>query len=184
MLLPYLPHLMTGSAAAVTAWPAPEGTRHPVAPHAPGRHQRERNPTAQGSSQARDWPPAAARTARFWLAVAPASPMVSGSMSLAIVVLPEEITSARTLSAGFAGLITALAFAAGVAVQQLDHPLPDIVPVCLLPAGLSGLAQQVGGGEPGHRAGVALHRPGCLALGGQVQPERGDVRAERACGRP
>ena len=27
--------------------------------------------------------------------------------------------------------------------------------------------------------GVALHRPGRFALGGQVQPERGDVRAER-----
>ena len=53
-------------------------------------------------------------------------------------------------------------------------------PSDLLPAGLAGLAEQVAGGEPAHRGGVALHRPGCLALGGQVQPERRDVWAERA----
>jgi hypothetical protein len=55
--LPSLPYLVIGIATAVTAWPAPEGSRHPMAPHAPGRHQRERNPTAQGSSQVRGWPP-------------------------------------------------------------------------------------------------------------------------------
>jgi hypothetical protein len=38
--------------------------------------------------------------------------MVFGSVSLAIVVLPEEVASARSLSAGFAGLMTALSFAA------------------------------------------------------------------------
>jgi MFS family permease len=62
---------------------------------------------------------AAVRTRRFWLAVAPGSPMVFGSVSLAIVVLPEEVTSARSLSAGFAGLMTVLSFSAGVAVQPL-----------------------------------------------------------------
>jgi hypothetical protein len=67
----------------------------------------------------RAWPPTAVRTGRFWLAVAPAAPLVFGSVSLAIVVLPEEVTSARTLSAGFAGLMTALSFSAGVAVQPL-----------------------------------------------------------------
>jgi hypothetical protein len=66
--------------------------------------------------------------------------MVSGSMSLAIVVLPEEITSARTLSAGFAGLITALAFAAGVAVQpiarRVSNPLAgDVAGLCCAAAG-------------------------------------------------
>ena len=51
-----------------------------------------------GAAVRRRWPPAAVRTRRFWLAVAPASPMVFGSVSLAIVVLPEEVTSARSLS--------------------------------------------------------------------------------------
>jgi hypothetical protein len=35
--------------------------------------------------------------------------MMFGSVALAIVVLPEDVTSARTLYAGFAGLMTALA---------------------------------------------------------------------------
>jgi hypothetical protein len=52
--------------------------------------------------------------------------MVFGSVSLAIVVLPEEVTSARTLSAGYAGLMTALAFAAGVAVQPLARRLRNM----------------------------------------------------------
>ena len=42
------------------------------------------------------------------------------------------------------------------------------------------LPAQVAGGEPADRRGVALHRPGCLALGGQVQSERADQRLERA----
>ena len=75
----------------------------------------------------RRWPPAAVRTRRFWLAVAPGSPLVFGSVALAIVVLPEEVTSARTLSAGFAGLMTALSFAAGVAVQPFARRLPDML---------------------------------------------------------
>ena len=50
----------------------------------------------------------------------------------------------------------------------------------LLPAGLAGLAEQVTDGEPAHRRGVAVHRPGCPARGSQMQPERPDVCAERA----
>ena len=53
--------------------------------------------------------------------------MVFGSVSLAIVVLPEEVTSARSLSAGFAGLMTALSFSAGVAVQPLARRLRDML---------------------------------------------------------
>jgi hypothetical protein len=48
-------------------------------------------------------------------------------VSLAIVVLPEEVTSARSLSAGFAGLMTALSFSAGVAVQPLARRLSDML---------------------------------------------------------
>jgi predicted MFS family arabinose efflux permease len=114
LVTPYLPHLVIGVAAAATLGripadaPAPGGTREP------------QNPLAR-----RRWPPAAVRTARFWLVVAPASPMVFGSVALAIAVLPEEVTSAGSLSAGFAGLMTALSFAAGVAVQPFARRLRD-----------------------------------------------------------
>jgi hypothetical protein len=66
--------------------------------------------------------------------------MVFGSVALAIVVLPEEVTSPRTLSAGFAGLMTALAFSAGVGVQplarRLGNPLAGVVAgMCCAAAG-------------------------------------------------
>ena len=108
LVVPYLPHLLIGGAAVVALARTPEGT-----PARPG-------------AAARRWPPAAVRTRRFWLAVAPAGPMVFGSASLAIVVLPEEVTSARSLSAGFAGLMTALSFSAGVAVQPLARRMRDM----------------------------------------------------------
>ena len=125
LVVPYLPHLVIGTAAAVALAGTPERTAGPrIQPRRAGRR----------------WPPAAVRTSRFWLAVAPASPMVFGSVALAIVVLPEEVTSARTLSAGFAGLMTALSFAAGVAVQpfarRLRDPLTGVVAgLCCAAAG-------------------------------------------------
>ena len=100
-------------AGAVPAPPAHRGSGR-------GRAGADAGRRAPGPAQAavrRRWPPAVVRTRRFWLGVALASPMVFGSVSLAIVVLPEEVTSARSLSAGFAGLMTALSFSAGVAVQ-------------------------------------------------------------------
>jgi MFS family permease len=108
LVVPYLPHLLIGGVAVIVLARTPEGTA--VRPRTAGP---------------RRWPPAAVRTRRFWLAVAPASPMVFGAASLAIVVLPEEVTSARSLSAGFAGLMTALAFAAGIAVQPLARRMRD-----------------------------------------------------------
>ena len=125
LVVPYLPHLVIGTAAAVVL----AGT--------PGRAAGQR---IQSRLAGRRWPPAAVRTPRFWLAVAPASPLVFGSVALAIVVLPEEVTSARTLSAGFAGLMTALSFAAGVAVQpfarRLRDPLTGVVAgLCCAAAG-------------------------------------------------
>src|SRR6202008_2300846 len=98
-----------GAAAAVALGGTP-ATR-PARTHAAGRR----------------WPPAAVAPRRFWLTVAPASPLVFGSVALAIVVLPEEVTSARTLSAGFAGLMTALSFAAGVAVQPFARRRRDML---------------------------------------------------------
>jgi predicted MFS family arabinose efflux permease len=112
LLTPYLPHLVIGVAAAAALGRTPEGA--PV----PSVARESRNAPHR-------WPPAAVRTARFWLAVAPASPLVFGSVALAIVVLPEEVTSAGSLSAGFAGLMTALSFAAGVAVQPFARRLRD-----------------------------------------------------------
>ena len=118
LVVPYLPHLVIGTAAAVLlAW-TPSG----VAPRAPTPVRSRLSPAT-----VRRWPPAAVRTRRFWLAVAPGSPLVFGSVALAIVVLPEEVTSARTLSAGFAGLMTALSFAAGVAVQPFARRLRDML---------------------------------------------------------
>jgi len=51
--------------------------------------------------------------------VAPAAPWVFGSASLAFVVLPQEVTSAGRTSVGFAGLVTALTVASGIAVQPV-----------------------------------------------------------------
>ena len=82
-------------------------------------------PALPGRRRRRWAPPAALRTRAFWLAVAPAAPFVFGSVSMAIVVLPEEVTSASTLSAAFAGLMTALAFAAGIGVQPAARVLAE-----------------------------------------------------------
>jgi MFS family permease len=118
LVVPYLPHLVIGAAAAVVLAGTPEG----AASRSPARGR----PVGPAAA-ARRWPPAAVRTRRFWLEVAPGSPLVFGSVALAIVVLPEEVTSARTLSAGFAGLMTVLSFAAGVAVQPLARRLRDML---------------------------------------------------------
>jgi MFS family permease len=137
LVVPYVPHLVIGAAAAIMLWRAPEG----------GRYLQAR-PVAESGR----WPPAAVRTRRFWLAVAPASPMVFGSVALAIVVLPEDVTSARTLSAGFAGLMTALTFSAGVGVQpvarRLGNPLAGVVAgLCCAAAGAGAGVAAVAGAD-------------------------------------
>jgi MFS family permease len=115
LVVPYLPHLVIGTAAAAVLAGTPEG----AASRSPAR--------VRPAATARRWPPAAVRTRQFWLAVAPGSPLVFGSVALAIVVLPEEVTSARTLSAGFAGLMTVLSFTAGVVVQPFARRLRDML---------------------------------------------------------
>jgi hypothetical protein len=120
LVVPYLPHLALGTAALVIGLTAP-GV--PAARPA-------------GPSAGRRWPPAALRTREFWLGVALPAPFVFGTMSLAIVVLPEEVTSARTLSAGYAGLMTALAFAAGIGVQPAARRLTARRPRAGIIAGL------------------------------------------------
>lgn len=106
--------------AAIVLARTPEGV--PAA-----RRAKEAARETETARETRRWPPAAVRTRRFWLTVAPAAPLVFGPVSLAIVVLPEEVTSARSLSAGFAWLITALSFTAGVAVQPSARRLGDML---------------------------------------------------------
>jgi hypothetical protein len=141
LVLPYLPHLVIGVVAAILIWRAPAGLPPAARPPA-GREPAGRDPAGRepAGREPAGWPPAPVRTWRFWLTVAPASPMVFGSVALAIVVLPEDVTSARTLSAGFAGLMTALAFSAGVGVQplarRLGNPLAGVVAgLCCAAAG-------------------------------------------------
>jgi MFS family permease len=148
LVVPYLPHLVIGTVAAIVLWRTPE--RAAAAP------------VSVAGSQApihakRAWPPAAVRTGRFWLAVAPAAPLVFGSVSLAIVVLPEEVTSARSLSAGFAGLMTALSFSAGVAVQPLARRLRNA---------LTGSAAGLGCATAGAGIGIAAVAASDRVLGG------------------
>jgi predicted MFS family arabinose efflux permease len=135
LVVPYLPHLVIGAAAAVVLWRTPGGTVRPKA------------------AQKRNWPPEAVRTRQFWLAVAPAAPLVFGSVSLAIVVLPEEVTSAGSLSAGFAGLMTALSFSAGVAVQSLARRLGNV-----LAGNVAGLCCATAGAGAGIAAVAASDR--------------------------
>jgi MFS family permease len=115
LVLPYVPHLVIGLLAVVVLWPAPEtvGRAHGAGP----------GPAGQPAPEARAWPPQAARSARFWLAIAPAAPWVFAIASLAFVVLPQEVTSAGRLSVGFAGLMTAVAVASGIAIQPVARRL-------------------------------------------------------------
>ena len=124
LVVPYLPHLAIGAAALAVARTAP-GSRH--------------TPRPAGPLTAGRWPPAALRTRQFWLTVAPPAPVVFGAVSLAIVVLPEEVTSARTMSAGYAGLMTALAFAAGIGVQPAARRLAARSPYAGVIAGLGAM---------------------------------------------
>ena len=101
LVLPYLPHVLIGLTAIVVIWRAPETVRAP---------------RARGT---RRWPPRAVRSGRFWRAVAPAAPWVFGTLALAFVVLPQEATRPGSLSVGFAGLVTSLTVASGIAVQPL-----------------------------------------------------------------
>jgi hypothetical protein len=131
LVVPYLPHLALGAAAVAVGLTAPVPPR-PVRPR-PAPSRPALSPPAPSHTGPADSvgeplagrvaPPAALRSRAFWLGVAPAAPFVFGTVSVAIVVLPEEVTSARSLSAGYAGLMTALAFAAGVGVQPFARRL-------------------------------------------------------------
>jgi len=107
--------VIIGLVAVLLLWPTPETVRH-------GAWVGETGPDPQPAVRRR-WPPQAVRTARFWLAVAPAAPWVFGAASLAFVVLPQEVTRQGNLSVGYAGLITTITVASGIAVQPLARRL-------------------------------------------------------------
>ena len=115
---PYLPHLVIGVAAALMLWRVPGGAA------VPGSASRESRTSVV---------PAAVRTLRFWLAVAPAAPVVFGSISVALVVLPEE-TGLSPLATGAA---TLLAFAGGIGVQSFGRRLEERWPGGGVVAGLA-----------------------------------------------
>jgi hypothetical protein len=126
LVVPYLPHLALGTAALAIGLTAPGG-----------QPDQARGGRARPGEAGRRWPPTALRTREFWLGVALPAPFVFGTISLAIVVLPEEVTSARTLSAGYAGLMTILAFAAGIGVQPAARRLTARRPRAGIIAGLA-----------------------------------------------
>jgi hypothetical protein len=157
LVVPYLPHLALGAAALAVGLTVP-GTRSRAPQEEPT--SRQAGPAARPTEPAaRRRPPAALRSRAFWLGVAPAAPFVFGCASLAIVVLPEEVTSARTLSAGYAGLMTALAFGAGIGVQPAARRLAAAWPQAGLVTGLGCAA-----------AGAAV---GAAAVAGPSQPLAG-----------
>jgi hypothetical protein len=132
LVVPYLPHLALGTAALA------------IGLTAPGRPNRVSGAAtadaASGPPPVRRGLPPALRTREFWLGVALPAPFVFGTVSLAIVVLPEEVTSAHALSAGYAGLMTILAFAAGIGVQPAARRLAARRPHAGVIAGLGAAA--------------------------------------------
>ncbi len=153
LVVPYLPHLALGTAALAIGLTAPDTPAARAAGH-PG-------------PAVRRWPPTALRTREFWLGVALPAPFVFGTVSLAIVVLLEEVTSARTLSAGYAGLMTILAFAAGDRGAATARRLAARWPHAGIIAGLGAAA-----------AGAAVRRRR------RRRPEPGPGRARRGASRP
>jgi MFS family permease len=155
LVVPYLPHLVIGAAAAVALgrMPADTTARPGAGRLRAGSPEAGRPGAGRPRAGRRRWPPVAVRNRQFWLTVAPTSPMVFGSVSLAIVVLPEEVTSARALSAGFAGLMTALSFSAGVAVQPFARRLRGA-----LTGNIAGLACAAAGAAIGIAAVAASDR--------------------------
>ena len=146
LVVPYIPHLILGTVAAIVVWPVPDGGRRAAKRSVGQRTADTRSPDTRNVDQrsagqrtadtrspetrsARGRGLTAALTQpRFWLAIAPSAPFVFGTISIAIVVLPEEVTSARTLSAGFTGLMTAFGFCAGAGVQPLARRMEARLP--------------------------------------------------------
>jgi MFS transporter len=140
---PYLPHLVISVAAALMLWRVPGPAPRPGAALGPGSVSRASRASVV---------PAAVRTRRFWLAVAPAAPVVFGSISVALVVLPEE-TGLSPLATGAA---TALAFAGGIGVQSFGRRLEERWPGGGVVAGLACAAAGAAAGAPAIVTGSRL----------------------------
>jgi MFS family permease len=146
LVVPYLPHIVLGAAAVLVLWPVPgRGDAVSVADGAEVAAAADSSGGGGGRGRGRDrngggWPPAGVRTARFWLLVAPAGPAVFGTISLAMIVLPEE----TGMSPGATALLTALAFTAGIGIQPIARRMEDQRPRSAVLAGLA--AAVVGSG--------------------------------------
>src|ERR1700679_232456 len=105
--LPYLPHIALGILAFVLVLRVPETVR-------PGG---ARGPLLRL--------PSTALLPRFRRAVVPIGPWVFGAASLAIVVLPAQVSSVHNASVAFAGVAAALALGSGVLIQPLARRIEE-----------------------------------------------------------
>ncbi len=123
--VPYLPHLVLGTAAAVLVLGAPE-TR----------------PRGVGTPRAIVRIPDVARSARFLLTVAPAAPWVFGAASVSIAFLPGEIAGGNGYAVAFAAVLSGITLGTGVLVQPVARTLDERRTGL---AGLVGLGAATGG---------------------------------------
>jgi MFS family permease len=138
LVLPYFPHIALGVLSFGLVLAVPETAR----------------PGAASGPLLRL--PSTAGLYRFRRAVVPVAPWVFGSASLAFVVLPAQVSSARSASVAFAGVATALTLGSGVLVQAFARQLEErrrlaAAPVGLLAAALGlaiGLAADDLGSKP------------------------------------
>jgi MFS family permease len=128
LVVPYLPHIVLGAAAVAVLWPVP-GRVAVATSRGPGAGSDGGN----GSGNTSAWLPPVVRTARFWLLVAPAAPAVFGTISLAMIVLPEEVG----LSPGATALLTVIAFTGGIGIQPFARRMEDRLPRSGVIAGLA-----------------------------------------------
>lgn len=118
-LIPYVPHLLLGTAAMLLAWNAPD-------PYVP-RPEAARAPLL----------PASARTSRFVLGVAPWAPLVFGCASMSFIVLAGLLGGDAGMPILFAGVLAGITLGSGVLIQPVAKRLasaaaPWRVPVAAL----------------------------------------------------
>jgi len=105
--LPYLPHIGLGILAFLIVLRVPE-TVSPAGASGPLLRL-----------------PSTALLPRFRRAVMPVAPWVFGTASLAFVVLPGQVSSAKSASVAFAGVATALTLGTGVLCQPLARRIEE-----------------------------------------------------------
>lgn len=161
--VPYVPHLILGTLAALLLLPAPEPDRYRV--NTPRLHI-----------------PAVCRTPRFTLTVVIVAPWVFASASIPLAVLPTEIGGGSGGAVLLAGVAGATALLTGVAIQPVARELEDARP---LAAGAGGLMAMAAGLVVGilalnvsERVLVLLSAPlfgvayGCVLISGLRETQR------------